>query len=551
MSDDAFRKYDPAGFNYVTDKKANILKAADALGVSPTAVAAAIAKEQNSYETHQGTVRFLDRGLDDFVKLETYRLGDTMLRSEATAATALGLDEQLRGVTGKSLKLVFPTLADVGVANIKVSTAIKLLDDYLDKNPTDPLGLAKYKSDAGQFIRDLIDPKEPTTALVSALMVKEAQDFYLTPSVDAQGRQTNIDATTWAATSQEVRDGLTTMYFTLGKNAMESKRADNIDRNGVYEPRLGEGDSGGLWTVQNAREIGSALGVVDYGKTIVNGLDLEIVHSSGETSTTPRPPSGTFVAPIDGSQVTLLAGGTISDIWKTQKDAGNVFTLAEFSEAILVANPSITDINKVQTGQVVSVPHKLPDGSISYSYPSGVNLITNPANGDYNITTPNANGDGFTVYSRVADQNGLGGEGYTVKVTQLNSEGQIVKDTIGRTSTVNGDYTSLVEHSVTTDPDGQPVIQSLDLLIASPAQPTLATTDAATQQILDVFGKPAVISRDNDVQLADAGTGTVSDAGPGISVPTGNGSTSNRPPALADTGTVAPDSVATGPDGSD
>ncbi|MFZ2307006.1 MAG: LysM peptidoglycan-binding domain-containing protein, partial [Rhodoferax sp.] len=78
-----------------------------------------------------------------------------------------------------------------------------------------------------------------------------------------------------------------------------------------------------------------------------------------------------------------------------------------------------------------------------------------------------------------------------------------------------------------------------------------ATTDAATQQILDVFGKPPVISRDNDVQLADAGTGTVSDAGPGISVPTGNGSTSNQPPALADTGTVAPDSVATGPDGSD
>ncbi|UUZ65415.1 hypothetical protein LP417_13315 [Polaromonas sp. P1-6] len=225
---EVFKKYVPATYTYIAARNLDIVKAAQALGISATAIGAAIAKENDAYETRQGAVRFLDRRLDDYVKLQTYRLGDTMLRSEATAATALGLDEQLKGTAGKALKFAFPTLADVGIANIKVSTAIKLLDDYLANYPADPLELTAYRNDTGRFVRDLIDPDKPVTALISALMVKEAQDFYLKPAVDAQGHQLNIDAATWGAMSPEVRDGLTTMYFTMGKNVMEAKRTDNI-----------------------------------------------------------------------------------------------------------------------------------------------------------------------------------------------------------------------------------------------------------------------------------------------------------------------------------
>lgn len=395
MSNEVFKKYIPEAFNYITANKNVIAQAARDLGVSATGIGAAIAKEQDAYESKQGAVRFFDRRLDDYVKLQTFRVGDIQLRGEAAVVTQYGLDEQLKGTAGKALKFVFPTLADVGIANIKVSTAIKLLDDYLAKYPADPLGLKKYQTDAGRFVRDLIDPREPTTALVSALMIKEAQDFYLKPSVDAQGHQLSIDPASWGAMSQEVRDGLTTMYFTMGKNVMDTKRADNIARNGVYDPRLGKGDSGGLWTVQNAAEIGSALGVTGYGQAPINRFTLE---PSTTFINLPNSGAGTsdLISYASDYSVRINQGGTLSHIVAAEAAKGNAISVEDL-RAVNYDLQGVAD-TAIPSGAVLLVPKLIGDSLVVDS--GNARISFNATTGEYLAITTDAAAGGTFIYER-------------------------------------------------------------------------------------------------------------------------------------------------------
>jgi hypothetical protein len=79
------------------------------------------------------------------------------LSSNYEALRGLSDAQQLRGNLDKFAN---PTLLDVGPGNIKIRTAMDLLNDYFEAHPdNDPLGLAIYRDDPARLTRDLVyDP---------------------------------------------------------------------------------------------------------------------------------------------------------------------------------------------------------------------------------------------------------------------------------------------------------------------------------------------------------------------------------------------------------
>ncbi|MDR7308817.1 VCBS domain-containing protein, partial [Rhodoferax saidenbachensis] len=201
----------------------------------------------------------------------------------------------------------------------------------------------------------------------------------------------------------------------------------------------------------------------DYGFSDLAGGGRGFINSP-LVAPSPERISASYVDSMGANShgVTIKAGGTISDAWAVQKALGNNFTLEEFSRAILATNPDITNINQVSAGQTVNIPEKLADGSTTYHYTGGVSINSNPANGDYHMVVPSGSGL-TTIYSRTADDNALGGEGYTVKVTTMRGEA-VVNETIGRLASLDGPYITLVKRSLEPDANGNMGYVYSDLL---------------------------------------------------------------------------------------
>ncbi len=114
---------------------------------------------------------------------------------------------------------------------------------------------------------------------------------------------------------------------------------------------------------------------------------------------TPARNSASYFTTADTHSITVKSGGTLSDLWLTQKNSPTGFTNAkEFYAAVLVSNPSITDVNSIRAGQTLYLPQKLADSSITYHYANGASINTNAATGEYFMNVPNGEG-GRTIYS--------------------------------------------------------------------------------------------------------------------------------------------------------
>ncbi len=146
--------------------------------------------------------------------------------------------------------------------------------------------------------------------------------------------------------------------------------------------------------------------------------------------------------------MTIRTGGTISDIWLLQKNAGNVFTLAEFSKAILASNPGISDINSVAPGQVIYIPQKLADGAITYHYAGGISINTSTTSSAYYMVVPNSSVDGgTTIYERTPD----GEDGYTVRQVTTDRVGNITLSTLGYQASADADINYFTAYSKKAD----------------------------------------------------------------------------------------------------
>lgn len=165
---------------------------------------------------------------------------------------------------------------------------------------------------------------------------------------------------------------------------------------------------------------------------------------------TPNRDSGSFfIDNGNGSHsVTVQEGGTLADLWLVQRSSANGFADdQEFYAATQACNPDITNNNAIQGGQVIYLPQKIADGSITYHYTNGASINTNAATGEYSMVVPNGEG-GQTIYQRTGDAN----NGYTVRETSTDGWGNVTNETTGTQASQDSEVRT--EHQSTWVADG-------------------------------------------------------------------------------------------------
>ncbi|MEY2860679.1 MAG: hypothetical protein RL392_1137, partial [Pseudomonadota bacterium] len=143
---------------------------------------------------------------------------------------------------------------------------------------------------------------------------------------------------------------------------------------------------------------------------------------------TPARDSNALVT-INADHTITLKGGYLSDAFVVQKNLPNSFTDSkEFYAAVMVSNPSLTNINQVSVSQVIQIPQKMPDGSITYHYAGGTSLNTNPNASEFHLTT--ADGSGLvTQIDRAYAADGVNGPGYYTQNSEY-FHGQLTQQTV-------------------------------------------------------------------------------------------------------------------------
>jgi hypothetical protein len=400
--------YIEEAFAYIKSKNGSdaIKLASDILEISNTSTAAFIAKENNNYAKGVGLRYDLDVALDYYVAITSTMFNDG-IKSLYDDVKLYKLDAAVAAIGARSrfefiaLKFFYPVLGDLGVANIKLSTAIDLLDQYTKDFPQDPLKITlKYENNYGALARDLINADSNATGYFAALAAAGAEKTL-------KSRDPN-----WATRSQEEKDALIVTQMTIGPEKMTALYNKNVEKNGVYCPQPGEDEAGGEWTLQNALALGKALGNRTYGVTTVT-LPFGCVNvSSVLAQPDVAPPSDVptrnsanlITVDTEGTSFTVKSGGAVWDAYVLQKNKSSGFKdWNEYQAAIQVSNPDIADINKVQIGQVIYQPQKWSDGSMTYHYANGISINTNAKTGEYLMVLPNG-ADGMRVtYERILE----------------------------------------------------------------------------------------------------------------------------------------------------
>lgn len=116
------------------------------------------------------------------------------------------------GNPGYMNRLFNPIFFDIGPGNIKIRTAILMLQNYNRMFPdSDPLGLKQYNNRYDLLVRDLKNPDSDTTVKIAGLVAREGQDFF----VNAMTPQR------WGALGEDQRAAALTKYYAVGKERME------------------------------------------------------------------------------------------------------------------------------------------------------------------------------------------------------------------------------------------------------------------------------------------------------------------------------------------
>jgi len=273
-----------------TLQKGHINNAANALNVSATAIAGAMAEESNGYWNDE-TINFLSdkyalSGADpSAVAADVLLYGPVLALAKFAAQGAFGTrtHEQwaadyaaVGGDTGYAPstmdKILHPVYMDLGYGNFKMSTAIRLVQENAG---TSGLGLEQYTNDYAKLAADLVNPEKDITAKLYGLMIKEADTWYTAPEHNAYGAD-------WAALPQEIKDALYVTYVNLGPAKMQ-EIFDKTTTNGApYEPLPAVGDGGGVNHLYNAYDIAKAIDVTDYAGS-GSGVNQLILISDADT----------------------------------------------------------------------------------------------------------------------------------------------------------------------------------------------------------------------------------------------------------------------------
>ncbi len=244
----ANKEYSAEAFKYIGDQNSATLgyiidQVSTVIGISAGAIAGAMAEENTAYGNGDWVLdQFVDYLTHDQLK-EDYEFVDGDANPDL-------LD-----------KLVHRTLIDAGPANIKVYTAIRLVNKYAIVYPE--LQLDAYLEDYSVLVDDLLNKDSSLSATIYGLYLKEAEDWF-------KNNIEGIYAGKWDSLPQEFRDALLVTYTNLGKKGMEDAKEDLYKSKGLpYEPQPGLTVSGGMNHLLNAKEIGQKIGIEGYGDDVV------------------------------------------------------------------------------------------------------------------------------------------------------------------------------------------------------------------------------------------------------------------------------------------
>jgi hypothetical protein len=124
-------------------------------------------------------------------------------------------------------RLTNPVFFDVGPGNIKIRTAISMLQNYNRMFPdSDPLALKRYNDRYDLLVRDLKDPDSDTTVKIAGLVAHEGQDFFSNAMTPRR----------WGALSDDQRAAALTKYYAVGRERMEDDFRNQGANAGTYMP---------------------------------------------------------------------------------------------------------------------------------------------------------------------------------------------------------------------------------------------------------------------------------------------------------------------------
>ncbi|MHB9119164.1 MAG: putative Ig domain-containing protein [Burkholderiales bacterium] len=275
------RNYDARAFGYIAEPniiQPAILNTAQSLGISAAAIAGAMAEENHAFLQEE----FLQKGLDFYAQSnaspQTFLSDVTQYglvfalaklpfnvalgnRSHAEwAADYAAIQNTADDPHGATDKLLHPSLIDLGPANFKMATAIRLLNDPRRQTEVTALGLDSYKNRYDLLATDIVRSDSSLTAKLYGLMIKEADEWFV--GKQAYGNQ-------WGALPQTFKDALYVTYTNFGKKLIEQKYNEQIALGQPYEPLPAEGAGGGINHLANALQIGAAIGSTGYGQDVI------------------------------------------------------------------------------------------------------------------------------------------------------------------------------------------------------------------------------------------------------------------------------------------
>ncbi|MEO8389890.1 putative Ig domain-containing protein [Polaromonas sp.] len=211
---------------------------------------------------------------------------------------------------------------------------------------------------------------------------------------------------------------------------------------GPYSDPMGSGDGAAIM------DAAAGLSATNLIAKAIEGAASTVPAAIAPPIEPLRPSSNNFVLTAgSNSHVAALTGpivdasgkqwsGGVLDIVAVERSRGNLITLQD----VIANNPDITNINNVKAGQVIYIPQKLSDGSVTYHFGGGASINQNSASGEYYMVVPNSNSSGgFTIYERKAD----GDAGYVVRQKTTNLAGDVVFESLGFQETLNADIRNL------------------------------------------------------------------------------------------------------------
>ncbi len=275
-------QYDATALAYINGLKDKINPAAAILGISAAAIAGAMAEENHDY-AHTSAKELLNDSLDQYAKsgvspvvfaaeVSLYGLPVALANFAVQFATGTrshaewaadydaigGAAGDIGHVPSELDKALHPVYIDLGHANFKMSTAIRLLNDTNRQADVVALSLDGYKTDYAALAQDLINPANAVTAKLYGLMLKEAQTWF--ESHGAWGSN-------WAVLPQEFKDALYITYANIGPQRLEEKYTAQIAAGKPYEPMPGLGTAAGMNHLANAVQVGTAIDDPTYAST--------------------------------------------------------------------------------------------------------------------------------------------------------------------------------------------------------------------------------------------------------------------------------------------